>query len=192
MAAEVLRSRMCSSNKQGWLPTSPMRVSLVSMSQHESLVDLLCELYDYYNQGAAVSRAVVGGHLLENLLAADSPLRLVVAVRSDGAVVGFAAVALLYSLVEPTPEKCRQCLMKELFVSSSQRNQGVGSALMAWVAQFAIENGCCRVEWPVNAANQNGISFYERLGAERVQDRLSYRLSGGNLGKLGQIDGCKP
>lgn len=169
-----------------------MQISLVSPSQWESFTDLLIELYAYYHEGAIVSRPVVESHLHENLLSADSPLRLAVAARSDGTVVGFAAVALLYSLVEPMPEKRRQCLMKELFVSSSQRSRGVGRALMAWVAQFAVENGCCRIDWPVDAANQNGISFYERLGAARVQNRLSYRLSGPSLISLGQVDGRSP
>lgn len=161
-----------------------MRVAFVFAEQHESLVDLLCELYAYYNQASAVSREVVRVHLLENLLAVNSPLRLVVAFRANHEVVGFAAIAQLYSLVDPTPENRRQCLLKELYVSSSARGQGIGSALMAWVARFATESGCCRIDWPVKASNHDGISFYESLGAERVAERLSYRLSGSELGRL--------
>ena len=161
-----------------------MRIAFVTAEQHESLVDLLCELYAYYNQTSAVSREVVRAHLLENLLAANSALRLIVAFRDNHEVVGFAAIAPIYSLVDPTPENRRQCLLKELYVCSSARGQGIGKALMAWVARFATESGCCRIDWQVKASNHDGISFYESLGADHVAERLSYRLSGSNLDRL--------
>jgi GNAT superfamily N-acetyltransferase len=161
-----------------------VRVELVSKPQHESLVDLLCELHTYYNEGSSVSREVVRSYLVENLLAADSPLRLVVAFQEDGQVVGFAAIALTYSLVEPTPEKRRHCWLKELYVLSSKRSLGVGRALMAWVARHAVENGCWRIDWPVKATNARGIAFYEGLGARQVADRLSYRLSEPSLSQF--------
>jgi ribosomal protein S18 acetylase RimI-like enzyme len=153
-----------------------MRVSLVSPGQHESLVDLLCELYRYYHDGAEVARAAVRAHLLDNLLAPDSALRLVVAEDASGTVAGFAAVMLLYSLVDPTPAHRRQCMMKELFVRADSRSRGVGRALMAWIARDAAEQGCGRIDWHVKASNEAGIRFYAGLGAERVADRLSYRL----------------
>lgn len=159
-------------------------VGLVAPAQHASLVALLCELHAYYNDGAAVAPALVRGHLIDHLLAADSPLRLVVATGSEGEVFGFAAIALMYSLVEPAPDKRRQCLLKELYVVDAARGLGVGRALMRWVARHAVEQGCGRIDWPVNAANQRGIAFYEALGARRVADRLSYRLAGPGLGRL--------
>ncbi len=161
-----------------------MRIAFVSARHHESLVDLMCELHAHYHQPSEITRKVVRAHLLENLLAVDSPLRLVVASRENRGVVGFAAIALLYSLVEPTPDKHRQCLLKELFVRSSERGQGVGKALMAWIARYAVNKGCCRIDWPVQASNDNGISLYESLGAKRVAERLSYRLSGSSLLQL--------
>lgn len=163
-----------------------MQLAFVSAQQHESLADLLCELHAHYNPASTVSRAVVRAHLLENLLAQGAPIRLVVASRAGGEVVGFAAVGLVYSLVDPTPEKRLQCFLKELFVRSSERSHGVGQALMAWVARYAVESGCCRIDWPVHAENRGGIAFYEGLGAEPVADRLSYRLSGPSLMQLAQ------
>ena len=102
-----------------------MRIDLVTAAQDESLIDLLCELYRYYHD-KEVARADVRDHLLCNLLAPDSPLRLVVAQDASGTVVGFAAVALVYSLVDPTPAQRRQCMMKELFVRADSRGRGVG------------------------------------------------------------------
>jgi GNAT superfamily N-acetyltransferase len=158
-----------------------MRVELVSPPQHESLVDLLCELHTYYNEGSSVVPDLVRSYLVEDLLAADSGLRLVVAYDEVQYVRGFAAISLMYSLVEPTLERRRHCWLKELYVRDSHRCMGVGEALMTWVARHAVEKGCCRIDWPVKASNSRGIAFYERLGAKLVDDRLSYRLSEPNL-----------
>lgn len=162
-------------------PPSELNVALVRPDQHESLIDLLCELYRYYHEDvhdtAEVARADVRDHLLGHLLAADSPLRLVVAEDGAGTVVGFAAVALLYSLVDPRPAHRRQCMMKELFVRADHRGRGVGRALMAWIAHDAAAQGCGRIDWHVKASNEAGIRFYTGLGARRVEDRLSFRLA---------------
>lgn len=161
-----------------------MRVELVSEPQHESLIDLLCELHAYYNESSTVSREVVREHLLENLLGAESPHLLVVASKYDREVVGLAAITLVCSLVEPTADKRKHCQLKELYVRASARSQGVGRALMSWVARYAFDNGCRRIDWPVKASNARGISFYESLGAERVVERLSYRLSEPSMSQL--------
>ena len=161
-----------------------MRVQLVTQAQYESLIDLLRELHTYYNEGSAASREEVREHLIENLLGVESPHRLVVASRVDGAVVGLAAITLVHSLVDFAAEKRKHCQLKELYVRSSDRSQGVGRALFSWVARYAYENGCRRIDWPVKASNARGISFYESLGAQRVVERLSYRLSEPSIGQL--------
>lgn len=166
-----------------------MRVEWVSPPQYESLAELLCELHTCYNEGSTVPREMVCSYLAETLLAADSPLRMVVAFEDDGQVLGFAAISLTYSLVEPAPEKRRHCWLKELYVLSSKRSLGVGRGLMAWVARYAVDNGCRRIDWPVKATNARGRAFYEGLGAEQVGDRLSYRLSEPNLSKFASESG---
>ena len=163
-----------------------MRVESVSPPQHESLVDLLCELHTYYNEGSVVSWEMVRSYLVDTLLAPDSPLHLVVAIDATEQLAGFAAISLTYSLVEPAPGRRRHCWLKELYVRSSHRSAGAGRALMAWIARYAVDNGCCRIDWPVKVTNARGIAFYERLGAERVVERLSYRLSEPALGRLAE------
>jgi GNAT superfamily N-acetyltransferase len=161
-----------------------MHVDLVSEAQHESLIDLLCELHTHYHQASTVSRALVREHLLENLLGPGSPHRLVIASSDDGSVIGLAAISFVFSLVEPAMDTRKHCQLKELYVRSSARGQGAGKALMRWVARHAYDQGCRRIDWPVKASNSRGIAFYESLGAERVVDRLSYRLSEPALGRL--------
>jgi len=166
-----------------------VQISLLEAAHYESLVDLLREVHGYYNPGSSVSRELVRSHLVDRLLSDGSPLHLVVATREPDLVVGFAAITLTYSLVDPTPDAGRQCWLKELYVRASERSQGAGGALMSWVARYAVENGCARIDWPVRANNDRGIAFYERLGATRVEDRLSYRLTGSELHALANRSG---
>ncbi len=164
-----------------------MRVDLVAECQQDSLVELLCELHAYYNDGAEIAPALVREHLLQNLLGPGSPHRLVVASDHDGRVTGLAAITLVYSLVEAAPDKRKHCQLKELYVRSCSRGQGIGRALMVGVARYAWEHGCRRMDWPVKASNARGIAFYEGLGAEHVVERLSYRLNEAALQQLATV-----
>lgn len=163
-----------------------MRIELATKEHHQSLAQLLCELHAYYNEGSTVSRESALSYLMDTLLAPNSPLKLVVACPVGNEVAGFAAVSLTYSLVDPSPEQCGQCWLKELYVRSGSRSGGVGRALMSWVARYAAENGCRRIDWTVNASNTQGIAFYERLDARRVMERLSYRLAESSLSLLAE------
>ncbi|MEO5685867.1 MAG: GNAT family N-acetyltransferase [Burkholderiaceae bacterium] len=166
-----------------------MRIALVDACQHETLVALLHEMCTSYSEEEPVSLADVRSNLLDNLLAAGSPVRLVVAVDDAGEAIGFAAIALFHSLVDPAPQRRGQMLLKELYVRQSHQGQGVGRALMAWVARHAIERGCARLDWNVSASNRQGLAFYRSLGALHVAGRLNFRLGGEYLARLADGDG---
>lgn len=101
----------------------PIRVDLVYETQHESLMDLLCELHTYYNEGSVVSRELVQEHLFENLWGVESPHRLVMASGNDGEVRGSAAITLVYSLVDFAVDKRKHCQLKELYVRPLVRHR---------------------------------------------------------------------
>ena len=161
-------------------------VDWLTPPQHDSLVDLLCELHAHYNQPPTATRDAVRHHLQDNLLSPSCGMHLLVASDSAGMVVGLAALVLMHSLVEPGPDQRRQCLLKELFVRAHARGQGVGEALVRRAAEFALYSGCGRMDWNVKASNLRGIAFYEALGGRRVEDRLSFRWPLEALSRLAQ------
>ncbi len=165
-----------------------MHIALVDACQHQTLAALLHEMCTSYSEEEPVSLADVRSNLLDNLLAAGSPVRLVVAVDDAGEAIGFAAIALFHSLVDPAPQRRGQMLLKELYVRQSHQGQGVGRALMAWVARHAIERGCARLDWNVSASNRQGLAFYRSLGALHVAGRLNFRLGGEYLARLADGD----
>ena len=160
-----------------------MHIAFVVPDQHEALVDLMHEMCVFYSEQAPVSRDDVRSNLHENLLAAGSPVRIVVASDEDR-LVGLAAIAQFHSLVDPSPRRRGQLLLKELYVRQARQGSGIGTALMAWVARHALERGCARIDWNVSASNRDGLAFYRSLGALHVAGRLGLRLAGEPLAQL--------
>jgi ribosomal protein S18 acetylase RimI-like enzyme len=167
----------------------PVTIKPVSSDQHESLISLLLELHGFYISPPTATREDVRTHLLENLLP-QAGLCLAVAVDEGNHVLGFAALVLMHSLVEPSGDGRKQCLLKELFVSGDCRGKGVGKQLVQWSAAFAIRSGCGRMDWNVKASNLRGIDFYKAIGGHHVQDRLSFRLSAESLSRLAKDVVC--
>ena len=164
-----------------------MHIAFLDSAQHEALIDLMHEMCVFYSEEMPVSLDDVRSNLLDNLLAPDSAVRLVVAA-DDGAIVGFAAIALFHSLVDPAPQRRGQLLLKELYVRQGRQRRGIGKALLAFVARHALERGCARMDWNVSAHNRTGLAFYRSLGAMHVAGRLSFRLGGEYLARLADGD----
>ena len=161
-----------------------MHIAFVEAHQHDALIDLMHEMSVFYGEDTPVSRDDVRSNLLDNLLAPDSALRLVVAADDQGELVGLAAIALFHSLVDPAPQRRGQLLLKELYVRPARQRQGIGKALLAFVARHALERECARMDWHLSAHNRQALGFYRALGAMHVAGRLSYRMAGEYLARL--------
>ena len=55
--------------------------------------------------------------------------------------------------------------LEDLYVRPHARRQGVGRALISFVAKIAVERNCGRFEWSVLDWNTRAIEFYRSLGA---------------------------
>ncbi|MDD9947701.1 MAG: GNAT family N-acetyltransferase [Myxococcales bacterium] len=101
--------------------------------------------------------------------------------------VGFALMFPTYSTWRGRPG----IWLEDLFVLPSHRGRGVGRRLLEHVAHLAVERGCGRLEWSVLDWNTDAIAFYERLGAERMTEWTTCRVSRGALAALarGAADG---
>lgn len=78
----------------------------------------------------------------------------------------------------------RGIYLEDFYVHPQLRRRGIGRALVADLAQRAIEAGCPKLEWSVLTWNRPSIAFYETLHAERVDDWHIYRLVGDALAAL--------
>ena len=95
----------------------------------------------------------------------------------EGEPVGFALYFSTYSTFLARPG----LWLEDLFVVPERRGRGVGKALLLRLAKLANERGCGRMEWSVLDWNETAIQFYEALGARRMSEWTTCRLTGAEL-----------
>jgi GNAT superfamily N-acetyltransferase len=74
--------------------------------------------------------------------------------------------------------------LEDLYVRQSHRGKGYGTALLARLAQLALERQCGRFEWSVLDWNAPAIGFYQTMGAEVLPEWRICRVTGGALAHL--------
>ncbi|MGH7458188.1 MAG: GNAT family N-acetyltransferase [Longimicrobiaceae bacterium] len=110
----------------------------------------------------------------------DPPRYLAYLARHRGRDVGYAICYEAYSSFLALPT----FYLEDIFVHSETRGMGFGGAVFQYLVEEAVRRGCGRMEWMVVDWNENAIGFYERRGAERLDEWHSYRLEGEALERL--------
>jgi GNAT superfamily N-acetyltransferase len=89
-----------------------------------------------------------------------------VVVEVADKVVGY----LLYHAGYDTDAACRLLYVVDLYVAESQRNRGLGAALMQKARKLAANHRARQIVWTVDRRNRSARNFYEHIGALRVED----------------------
>ena len=122
--------------------------------------------------------------LLATALFGPSPAaEAVIAERRDQAV-GFAVFHGTFSTWECLPG----IWLEDIFVPVEHRREGVGEGLLRYVAQIAVERGCSRLAWAALDWNTPALTFYEKLGAEVLEEWKLHRLGGDSLAAVAGLD----
>ena len=143
----------------------------------DDILALIGELADYEK----LRHQVTGSRddLARHLFGAEPYARALVAVI-DGQTTGFALYFFNYSTF-----LCKPGLyLEDLYVRPAWRRHGVGSRLLAALAQRAVSRDCGRMEWAVLDWNKPAIDFYLGLGALPQDEWTTYRLTGDALTRL--------
>ena len=77
--------------------------------------------------------------------------------------------------------------LEDLFVLPEYRGKGVGKALLAKLAQIAVERDCGRLEWSCLDWNEPSLNFYRSLGATSLDEWVGFRLEGASLEQLASL-----
>ena len=72
---------------------------------------------------------------------------------------------------------------------SELRGRDIGEHLMKWVARYAVEKNCVRFDWTAEQGNPGALRFYDRLGAQRVEEKVYFRFSEAHLLAFAASDG---
>ena len=117
---------------------------------------------------------------LARYLFGPRPMAEVLIAQHDGAAIGFALFFHNFSTFEGRPG----VYLEDLFVVPQARGLGAGKALLARLAQIAIERDCARLEWWVLDWNEPSIAFYRSLGARPMDEWTVQRVDGDALHAL--------
>lgn len=105
------------------------------------------------------------------------PYAEVVVAEEGTQLVGYALFFHTYSTFLGRPS----LYLEDLFVLPELRGKGHGKALLARLAQIAVERNCGRFEWMVLDWNTPSIQFYESLGAAVLPEWKLCRMTGDAL-----------
>jgi GNAT superfamily N-acetyltransferase len=102
----------------------------------------------------------------------------------DERAIGYAT----YFFTFETMVGKRGLWLDDLFIDPSFRGKGIGQALMAYLADIAVQNQCARFEWMVLHWNDAAIRFYHRLGAAFLDEWRVCRLDEAHIAQAaGQL-----
>ncbi|GAC1458108.1 MAG: GNAT family N-acetyltransferase [Chamaesiphon sp.] len=133
-----------------------------------------------------LSNAVTGNaDALKKHLFSSQPYVEAILAEDKGQVIGFALFFHNYSTFLTKPG----IYLEDLFVLPEYRLQGIGKALLSYLAQLAIKRDCGRLEWSVLDWNETAIAFYQRIGAAILPDWRICRMTGDSLSQLASHGG---
>lgn len=141
------------------------------------ILDLIRGLAEYERLSHEV---IATEDALRRTLFGDRPAAEVLIAHLDGEPAGFALFFPSYSTFLARPG----IYLEDLFVYPALRGRGIGRALLARVAQRAVERGRGRLEWSVLDWNEPALRFYRSLGARAMSEWTVQRLSGETLTEL--------
>jgi len=98
----------------------------------------------------------------------------------EGQPAGFALWFYSYS----TWQGRHGLYLEDLFVRPALRGKGIGKALLVHLAGIAAAQGCGRYQWQVLDWNTPSIRFYEALGARKLPEWLTMRVSAPDIARL--------
>jgi len=103
----------------------------------------------------------------------EKPAFFGLVAEAEGHAIGY----LLYHFGYDSDRAARTLDIADLYVERTQRNQGIGRALMTHAAEIAHDAGAEEMVWAVFHANDLAAGFYESIGAQRVRDIFLMRLN---------------
>jgi len=138
--------------------TVPVTVRPARITDLPALVELLCQLFsvetDFEVRPARHARG------LRLLLGTVRRGRAYVAVaETRGEVVGMATVQIVVS----TAEGARSGWIEDVVVREDLRGSGIGTSLMADIADWARASGLARLQLLTDRRNRLALAFYDRL-----------------------------
>ncbi|HYE67211.1 MAG TPA: GNAT family N-acetyltransferase [Anaerovoracaceae bacterium] len=153
-----------------------LRIRIAEVEDTPLILQFIKDLAEYEGM---LSQVVATEELLEVTLFGKKQAEVIIG-EYKGEPVGFALYYHSYS----TFLGKANLFLDDLFVKPKARGIGTGKALLACLAQIAVEQDCGRLEWWCLDWNEPSIRFYKQMGAKPMEDWTTYRVDGDVLPAL--------
>ena len=145
------------------------------------LLSLIRELAAYEKKKHKV--VVTQEDLLRDGFGPQQKFRALIA-EWEGKPAGYASFFYFYS----TFQGRAALFLEDLFVLDKLRGKGIGKALLVKVAKLAIEEKCFGLRWEVLDWNRPAIDFYQKLGADFLNERKVVAFDAEGLRKVAESE----
>ena len=152
---------------------------LIIQAQPQQLSNIYSMILNLAQHEGVLDRIKITEGRLGELLFCDKPNHFVALAMIDETIVGFTMYNVNHGNIcyNVTPG----LYIENLFIQQKYRNQGMGKALLAYVASQAKAQGFTRIEWWVSSHNKSAINFYKKIGGRNLDELLTFRCDGGSM-----------
>jgi GNAT superfamily N-acetyltransferase len=161
--------------------TQSIRIAISQATPADAglILTLIRELAEYEKLAHAVVATQAD---IARALFGELPTAQAIIARVDGNDAGFALFFTNFSTFLGKPG----LYLEDLFVRPAWRGQGIGKALLVYLARLARERDYGRFEWAVLDWNETALKFYRSLGAQAISDWVPHRVAGEALRALAE------
>ncbi len=154
-----------------------LNIRLAEPADTPLILRLIKELAEYEKLAHEV---VATKEILDETLFGERPYAEVIIAEYKNKPVGYTLFFHNFSTFLGRPG----LYIEDIYVTPKYRGKGIGKALLAHCARLAKERKCGRMEWWVLKWNP-ARKFYEKIGAEAMDEWVVYRLTGGAMERMG-------
>jgi GNAT superfamily N-acetyltransferase len=148
---------------------STLKIRIAERNDLETILDFILAKAKFDNAEYALQATL---DKLANTLFCDQPLAYVLLAEIENKSIGFALYFYTYSSFLAQPG----IWLDDLFVQPQMRHQGIGTALINYLANLGKIKNCGRIEWTVSVHNSPAVDFYQQQGAKILSDIRLCRL----------------
>ncbi len=127
----------------------------------------------------ATERVFVTEEILHDSLFVKKYVETVIC-EFNGKEVGFASYFTNFSVLLGLPG----IYLEALYVVPEMRGKGIGTIVLSYLANLAVQRGCVRFEWLCLDWNEPAVNLYKKLGCVTLDEWTIFRETGDALEHL--------
>lgn len=138
-----------------------MKIVKVTQNEFNEGLDLISKLWSDYS--SVEMQAVLDSPREEQFLVRDS----------QGNAIAFLHLSLRYEYV-PGANQSPVAFVEGIYVRDGDRNQGIGTSLIQYAEQWALEHGCTQLASDALLENTGSYQFHTKVGFQEVEKVVSF------------------